>query len=242
MESNFYETLLNEAARVSWCGSQEESDRLRPQRERLLQQLAQSPHEAIPVLLKALQESDLYRRTTAIEVIDSIDYPANEPAIPALIYQIEVEDPNSPTWSAAVIVLSHLGPDIVVPHLIRAFLEKGEPYHKLSISEYHTSWYKDIEGLTMLLTRTKLDSEYARRCCSAINYLLTQVVGDSIPDDNVICCLLDSIESATNDIDYMAPTLLALVTKYPGGEIERRAKKLFLSISQEMLDAYKLLL
>src|SRR5579863_1083463 len=163
-ENHMYEQLLDEVTRVSWTSSPEEGERLRSQRDQLICQFTQSAAETLPILLKALQESDLFRQTTVIEIIDVMGYPANEPAIPALLSQIEEHDPNSPVWRASVQALSHLGPDIVMPYLIPAFLEKGMPARHALSGDMYTSWNEAIEGLSMMLCKTTLGNEWASQC------------------------------------------------------------------------------
>jgi hypothetical protein len=80
MEISQYASLLDEATRASWTRTKEEGERLSLVRSKLLQQLAQEPTKTLPILLQALEQPDLYRQTTAIEIIDLIGSPENEVA------------------------------------------------------------------------------------------------------------------------------------------------------------------
>jgi hypothetical protein len=237
-----YERLLDEATRVSWTSSQEEAEGVSALRKQLFHQFAQSPAETLPILLKALQQPDIFRQSTAVEIIDVMGYPANETAIPALISQVEAHDPNSPVWVAAVNALSHLGPDIVIPFLIRTLLEIGEPFHQPSRIEASMTLNENIEGLSMMLSRTMLESEWAIRCCPAINYLLAHIGQDGAINSDIVDSLLYVVEKAGDNVKYMLPTLLALVRKYEGSDIGRRARELVFSSTPEVLENYKFLL
>lgn len=162
-----YERLLDEATRVSWTSSPEESERLRPLREQLFHQLTESPTETLPILLRALQEPDIFRQSTAVAIIGELGYPANETALPTLISLVEEHDPNSPVWQTAVTVLHRLGPAIVIPFLIQRFLEIGDLAQQLSRNESSIPLNERIEGLSVMLSGTKiLESEWAIRLLS----------------------------------------------------------------------------
>ncbi len=138
--------------------------------ERLIQQLAESPDEAIHMAVNTLRQPDKSRQALAIRVIHLIGYPKNVSAIAELLYHIG--DPNLPGWNEAVETLVDMGPDVVVPHLVQALLEKGPPYH-VDVGE-NLTWAYDVDGICCMLSMRTITSEYALRCCPAINYLLNQ--------------------------------------------------------------------
>jgi hypothetical protein len=216
------EELLNEATSAAHAGDWQKA-------ERLVHQLAGSPDKGIQVAVKALGRFGKLRTELAIKVIHLIGYPRNESAIPGLIYFIG--DRNLPGWDEALTALAEMGPDVVVPHLVRALLNKEEPYHT------GQTWSPDVEGICIMVSG--LDREYARRCCPAVNYILSQQYPPSDPE---IDYLLDVVERAGNDQDYVLPTLLALAKKYQGSGIETRARSLIFSYKQETLETYRLLL
>lgn len=240
-----YEHLLDKATGLSWTEGPEAAERLRLQREDIFRQLTQFPAETMPVLLNALRVSDQHRRVTAIEVLDKIGYPTNEPAIPALLNEIGSNDPNSPVWSAAVTTLSNIGVDGVTPYLIRELLESVEREElsqqgvvgssEITLSEY-------LEGLSLMLGRTTLGSEWAVRCCPAINYILTSMFHNDAIERDITDSLLYVVENAADKVEYMLPVLLALAKRYGGTDIGRRAKKLIFLNSQRTIEMYKLLL
>jgi hypothetical protein len=240
-----YEKLLDNAIQLTWMKSKEELGRLKPLRDRLFYQWTQSVAETIPVLLNALRTSDMGRVVTAIEIIDFMGYPKNEFAIPELLACIGSSDPNGIIWAGALFTLSHIGQDILVPHIIRALLETGEPYHHLLNNENNiTSWEEDLEGLCTLLSGTKvLERTYARQCCPAINSLLMQISSNSsVVNLKQIGALLWVVEEAGNEVTYVLPTLIALAKQHQENEIGKKAKKIIYSFSQEALDPYKLIL
>jgi hypothetical protein len=208
--------LLDEAA----------SARDKQEAERLVRQLANSPDEAIGVVVKALRQPGKHRQAVAIRVIRLIGYPKNASAIQELVYHIG--DPNLPGWQEAVNTLVEMGPDAVVPNLVQTFLDMGRTWE---------SWADDVDGLCCMLNQIK--REYALRCCPAVNYLLSQ---DNLPKSPDIDSLLDVVEQGGRNVDYVLPTLIALAKKHHDNDLGRRARKLISSFNKETLDTYRLLL
>src|SRR5258708_9159880 len=196
--------LLDEALLATRLGN-------KPKADQLLHQLADSCDEAVDVLVKAVHQPGKGRQALAIQALHFIGYPKNEPAIPELIYHIG--DPNLRGWSEAVETLTEMGPDVVVPHLVQALLEKGSPYHT-DVGNNQT-WAYDVEGLCTMLSMKTIAGEYALRCCPAVHHLLsqadfTQATGAS-PDADM---LLDVIEKAGDQVAYVLPPLIPLPTKH----------------------------
>jgi hypothetical protein len=207
--------------------------------ERLIHQLAEFPEEALHLAVDALRQPGKSRQALAIRVIHLIGYPKNEPAIAELLYHIG--DPNLPGWNEAVETLVDMGPDVVVPHLVQALLEKGPPYH-VDVGENQT-WAYDVDGICCMLSMRTITSEYALRCCPAINYLLNQADlaqdTDKCPD---IDMLLDVVEKAGGQVDYVLPTLIALAKKHHHSDVGERAKTLISAFPPATRATYKLLL
>jgi HEAT repeat protein len=163
------------------------------ERKQLIRQMVSFPDEIIPIAHEALHQPPLVRQEVAIEIFRELGYPANALIIPDLI--IHLGDPNRLGWDAAVETLEKMGPDVVVPHLIQALLDP---------KKYEYS-YADIEGLCFMLKQ--VDPEFARRCCPAINYLLSQrSLAECIDSD----FLLDVIERAGSEQTYVLPALFEL--------------------------------
>lgn len=224
------EQFLDEALLATRLGN-------KPKANQLIYQLADASDEAVIVLVKALRHPEKARQALAIRALHLIGYPKNEPAIPELIYHIG--DPNIPGWSEAVETLIDMGPDVIVPHLIQALLEKGPPYH--ADAGKNQTWAYDVEGLcTMLSTKTIAD-EYALRCCPAVHYLLSQAdfsqAAGASPDVDM---LLDVVERAGDQVAYILPTLIALVKKQRESEVGKHAQKLISAFAEEALTDYKL--
>jgi hypothetical protein len=229
---------------VSWTKNKEEAERLQSSKDHLFRQFSQSAEEALPILLGTLNTSDIRWAATAIEVIDFIGYPRNECAIPALLACIGSKSPSGPVWMGALFALSHVTQSVLVPHLIRALLEKGEPYHRVwNSEEIGTSWNEDLEGLCFLLSRTNiLESEYARQCSPTVHYLLAQADLDASLNLEQIDAMLDVLEEAGNSITYILPTLITIAGKYQENIVGKHAKKLIGLFPQEALECYKLVL
>src|SRR6266446_4759682 len=224
--------LLDEALLATRLGN-------KPKADQLIHQLADASDEAVDVLVKALHQPGKARQALAIQALHLIGYPKNELAIPELIYHIG--DPNLPGWSEAVETLTEMGPDVVVPHLVQALLEKGPPYHT-DVGNNQT-WAYDVEGLCTMLSMKTIAGEYALRCCPAVHHLLsqadfTQATGAS-PDADM---LLDVIEKAGDQVAYVLPTLMALAKKQRESDVGKRAQKLISTFPEEVLAVYKLLL
>ena len=192
--------------------------------DRIIQEIAVSTTTAVPVMIDALRRPDKIRRQMAIRVLRAIGYPTNEPAIPALLYEI---DPNLPGCIDAVDTLLDMGPDVVVPHIIQVFLGRRSQY-----------WDIDVEIICCMLTRERTDLEYARQCCPAINYLLCQ---QDLPQDLDITFLFDVIEKAGPQVEYVIPTLIALENKNHENYVGEHARKLLPTFDKRVLNTYKLL-
>lgn len=237
-----YERLLDEATRLSWAESPEAAERFRLQREHLLRQLTRSPTEALPVLLNALRTSDQHRQVTAVEALDWLGYPANESAIPALLDEIGANDPNSPVWQAAAIALHHIGIDGVAPYLIHVLLGHGEPDAEETDRNMRISWSEYLEGVSALLSRTIIGSEWARRCCPAVNYLLARVNQNQLMTPGMVESLLAIVEKAGSSAEYLLPTFLLLAPHFKGSSISERVRALIFLYNKEELADYQLLL
>jgi hypothetical protein len=124
------ETLLDEAEQTFQRGERQKGNQL-------VAQLAQSPDEVLPIMLSALRRRPKVQQHIPLWVIRS-----NEPAVPALLHILG--DGNHPAGPDAVRTLLDMGPDVLVPHLLQALLEKGEPYHTSFLEK--TTWPWDVKG------------------------------------------------------------------------------------------------
>jgi hypothetical protein len=224
------EQLLDEALAATGLGN-------KPKADQLIDQLANASDEAVDVLVKALRQPGKARQALAIRALHLIGSPKNEPAIPELIYHIG--DPNLPGWGEAIETLTDMGPDVIVPHLIQALLEKGPPYHT-DVGKNQT-WAYDVEGICTMLSMKTIADEYALRCCPAVHHLLSQAdfiqAAGASPDADL---LLDVVEKAGDQVAYVLPTLIALVKKQPKSDAGKHAQKLISAFPEEALTAYKL--
>jgi hypothetical protein len=214
-----------------------------PPDEKLRQQLVQNSDEAVPLLLRAIDEKDKVDGADAIGLLGLIGYPGNELAIPTLVEYLGA-DINDPRYQVTVEVVFQMGPDVVVPHLIRALLDKGEPSH-VGIGVYKTFWVQTVEGICWTIStgriKDRIDQEYALRCCPAVNALLLQA-DPALDDEFSISTLLDVIERAGETVDYVIPALIELIKRYPTNKIRKRAEQLLTTFKPEALKAYSLLL
>lgn len=227
------EQLLAEVLVATRIGNMQKADQL-------IRQLALiASEEEVDGLVKALRQTNKVPQELIIQALHLIGYPKNEPAIPELIYHIG--DPNLLGWSEAVETLTDMGPDVVVPHLIQAFLEKGPPYH--ADAGNNQTWAYDVEGLCTMLSMETISGEYVLRCCPAVHYLLsqaefTQATGAS-PDADM---LLDVVEKAGDQVAYVLPALIALAKKQRESDVGKRVQKLISAFPQEVLMDYAFLL
>jgi hypothetical protein len=228
-----FETIFDEALMADRAGD-------RHKVHQLIQQMASAPDEAVAGLLRMLQEPHKGRRAMAIRVLHVIGYPHNEPAIPALI--LRLRDPNEPGWWEIVETLVDMGADVVVPHLMCALLEPGPPYH-LDFPKNGVWDFVDNQGIFALLKNESVGSEYALRCCPAINYLLTQIPAvDNILSFVDVDLLLEVVEKAGDQVPYVLPTLITLAKKYPEGELGGQVRALIATLHPQTGDTYKLLI
>ncbi len=222
------ENLLEEAILAIRTGNQQKA-------EQLIHQIASASDDVLDILVKELQPPGKLPQALAIRIIRVIGYPKNQSAIPELLYHIG--DPNLPGWLEAVHTLTDMGPDVIVPHLVKALLEKGEPYHTLAGK--NQTWAYDVEGICSMLSLSSLEREYALRCCPAINTLLSSAKPASSPE---IDSLLDVVEKAGNQVHYVLPTLIAIAQKFPTSDDGKHAKHLISTFEPETLVIYRLLI
>src|SRR5690348_6084095 len=91
-------------------------------RQRIINDLAQHPHETLEAVTDMLKTAPKSRWKVAVQVIRAIGYPHNISAIPELIAQIG--DLNSPAWREAAQTLMDMGSQVIIPYLIEALLDK----------------------------------------------------------------------------------------------------------------------
>lgn len=202
--------------------------------DRVIRQMIAVPEEVLPELLRAMMQPGKARLAMVIHAFHLMGFPQNKAAIPQLIYHIG--DLNFPGWMEAARTLIEMDPDAVVPHLIRALLDNGRPYH-------FGTWSYDVDGICNLLTMNSIDPVYAIRCCPAINYILCHENfsedPSKVPDMDY---LLDVIEKAGNEVHYVIPALIYIAKNHKIDEMRTRASELLASFPPGILSSYQLLL
>lgn len=212
-----------------------------PPDETILQLFRQKPNETVPLLLRAIEESDKVDGATAIDILGMIGHPENKAAIPTMVGFLGA-DINDPRYLSTCDALFQMEPDVTVLHIIRALLDKGAPYHIVrSVNE--TSWAEDVAGICWTISaRTDLvDQAYALRCCPAVNALLLQA-DPAWATDFCLSALLSVIERAGETVDYVIPSLIELIKRDPENKIGKRARQLLTTFKPETLGDYTLLL
>ncbi len=224
--------LLDKAAAATSYGEEQKA-------KELISQVARSSDpEVMDVVMKALRgEGTKLQQYITIQVIQLLGYPKNEPAIPDLIYHLG--DPNLPGWYEAAQTLKAIGIDVLMPYLIRSLLDQDAAIQ----FDKHTSptWQSNVEGVCYWLTYThEVEKEYARRCCPAITYLLSRADFSERPGAYDIDALLDVIEKAEIQDEYIIPALITVAQKYYHSEVRKHARMLLATFKQEALAPYKL--
>ena len=225
------EQLLDEATLAARSGDEQRA-------EQLIRQLASSPDpEVVDRVIQALEKGPKLRQWIVIRVLQLLGYPKNEPAIPELIYHLG--DPNLPGWKEAVDILNAMEADVVLPYLIRALLDQ-EAFWQYGEKRY-PRWGSNVEGVCYWLTHATVKKEYSRCCCPTVITLLSQaelLQGPGAPDVDL---LLDVVEKADDQEEYIIPTLIALAKKYRDDHlIGTHARMLLAAFKQEALAPYKL--
>jgi DNA-directed RNA polymerase subunit F len=216
-ENDMLEKFLDEANRATHEYEEQKA-------EYFIQELVKLPDEAIKVLVKALRQPDKIRQAVAIRIICLIGYPKNESAIPSLVYHIG--DQNLPGWGEAVQTLTDIGPNVVVPYLIRAMWDRNS----------HQYWGDDVEGICNMLTF--VDRAYAVACGPTLVYILGR---SDLPLDKGF--LLDVLEKiGAENVTYALPTLFDLASREGTSEVGKQTWRLIQSFSEETLEPYKFLL
>jgi hypothetical protein len=89
--------------------------------------------------------------------------------------------------------------------------------------------------------RDRIDQEYALRCCPAVNALLLRA-DSALDTDFSLSSLLAVIERAGETVDYVIPSLIGLIKRYPESKIGKRAQQLLTTFEPKALKAYTFLL
>jgi len=127
-------------------------------RKRIIAELAARPEETLGSVLQALQQPIKSRWEVAVQVIRAIGYPRNAPAFLPLIAQVGAK--NSPARQEAIDTLVGIGPQVIVPHLVRYLWARDQDQY----------WGEDVEGICEMLTH--VDRAYAVQCGPTIAHIL----------------------------------------------------------------------
>lgn len=197
------------------------------ERESVIQKLASQPDKTLETAVDILNGPKKRLWKIAVQVIRSIGYPRNAPAIPTLFDQ--VGDRNSPAWREVVETLVDMGSRVVAPYMIYALLEK------------QSYWIDTITGICTMLTLVEIN--YARLCGPAVSYLLSQGKLSDKFEELEQDYLLDVLEKLGPECAFYAlPVLIQLVKKEGAGELSKQARKLIASFKQEDLEPYQFLI
>jgi hypothetical protein len=155
-------------------------------------------------------------------------YPQNAPALPTLVAL--VTDRNAFGWQAIIETLTDIGPQVVVPHLVRYLWQKDQnPY-----------WGDDVESLCAMLSQ--VDRVYAVQCGPTIAHILGR---DDLPPPRDLGkeFLLDVLEKVgPRCAEYALPSLLHLLQKEGASDIGKQVSRLIMSFDKEKLEPYTLVL
>ncbi|HEU5230019.1 MAG TPA: hypothetical protein VFU49_19520 [Ktedonobacteraceae bacterium] len=129
---------------------------------------------------------------------------------------------------------------MLLPYLLRALLDQEafRPFGRDGEKRF-PMWGSNVEGVCYWLMDEAVGKVYARCCCAAVTFILSQVVLLQGPGSPDIDLLLDVVEKAEEQDTYMIPPLLALI-KRRGGELGERARKLLSAFKPEALAPYRL--
>ena len=206
--------------------------------EHLIHQIAGSSQpDLVDSLLQTFRGGTKLQHYLAIRVLQCLGFPKNEPAIPELISHLG--DPNTLGWREAAETLHAIDPDMLLPYLLCALLDQeafrlfgrdGEKRFPL--------WGRNVEGVCSWLMDKTVDQAYARRCCPAVIFLLSQTALLQEPGSPNSDHMLEVVEKAAVQDASMIPSLLALA-KRCGGEFGERAKRLLSAFKPEALAPYR---
>jgi len=211
------ETLLDEAMRSDETG-----------RKRIIDELASQPDDVLDDLIHVLKHAKKSLWKVATQVICAIGYPKNARAIPTLIEH--VEDKNSTARKEAVQTLTDMGPNVVVPYLIRSMWDRNS----------HQYWGDDVEGICSMLTF--VDRAYAVACGPTLVYILGR--SDLPPDKDLDKGFFLDVQKkiGPDGVTYALPTLIDLASREGTSELGMKTWRFIQSFSEEALEPYKLLL
>lgn len=193
-------------------------------RQQIIQELASHPSETIDAITKGYHRKSRWK--IAIQVIRAMGYPANSGAIPWLVDHI---DRNSPAWAETVEAISELGPQIVIPHLMRAMW---------GVESRDSEWAYDVESICALLSA--LDKEFAVACVPIIIYLLSLRVDPRRLDP---AFLLDVLEKAGADHTACAiPWIIDVWQRDSKSDVGVQAQTFLTTFATGKLEPYQLIL
>jgi hypothetical protein len=158
----------------------------------------------------------------AMKVVRLVGYPRNAIAIPLIIEH--ASDGNSLAPEEALLALSEITPDVIIPYLLEIFLGKEQG---------SKSWAYQVEDMCMFWS---VEPMYAIRCGPAIAYLLSR---HDLPHQPDTLTLLEVLEKIGPDCAYYAlPPLVDLIEREERSDVVRKARGLMASFSPLSLEPY----
>jgi len=195
------------------------------EQDRILQTLASTPNETLPAIIQIFSKNakKMYWEP-AMKVIRLIGYPHNAPVISLIIEH--ASDGNSLAHGEALLALSQIQPNVIIPYLLEIFLGK-EQGNKL--------WAYRVEDICMMFW--SVEPIYAIRCGPTIAYLLSR---HDLPHQPDTLTLLEVLEKIGPDsANYALPPLVDLIEREERSDIVEKAQALIASFSPLSLEPYK---
>ncbi len=195
--------------------------------EGMIQELLAHAEDHMATALYILQNALKGWWDAAMQIIRTIGYPRNAPAIPIVI--LHASDWNSLAQQTAFHVLQDLGPVVVAHYLIPILSGK-----QLGVGQ----WFYSIYALCLLLN--DLGPSYSTLCAPTIIYMMRQ---NEFAQKVEIATGLTVLEKIGPDsVTYTLPTLIDLASREGTSEVGKQVWRLIQSFGKEALEPYKFLL
>ncbi len=195
--------------------------------EGMIQELLAHAEDHMATALYILQNALKGWWDAAMQIIRTIGYPRNAPAIPIVI--LHASDWNSLAQQTAFHVLQDLGPVAVAQYLINILSGKLQGVGQ---------WSYGIYELCFLLIA--LGKPYSTLCGPTITYIVGRSDSAQKPGMKIALTVLEKI--GPDSVTYALPTLIDLVSREGTSEVGKQAQRLILSFGKEALEPYKFLL
>ena len=194
---------------------------------RLLEKLADQPHESLDALLPFVSNYSRYTHEVvelALRTIHAIGYPSNANATRWLVYL--AIDPDAPGRTEAIQTLLDMNVDEVIPYFLAVLINDNPDKLK---------WGMVITNVCQIIMENAV---WIQACGPTIANLLSQHQDqrENQPDPAI---LLSALEWIMPECSYAIPAIYQLALQAKGSELGEKAQSLLLLFDEGALKPYQ---